>query len=294
MSPAPTLAHIAAPASRPMNESMAGATGSDVHRRHPRSSSVIAGLSLLLSTGCASLDDGTKPLLSASHQECIECAIRRSKEGQAAEELARGRTASEAASFFQGLCSAGDARSCSVLGVMLQEGHGVAANPARAAQLFQKACRAGNAGACVNFGRMLTERQPSARFDGSGPDAQFDRSGPKGPDLDAAAILFEMACHQNAAEGCYQLGLLRYSAGDPDAATAPLERACSAGHADACEGLGAMYLHGHGVTADPDKAAALMRRACGLGSEAACQRHDGELANAAPASIDLKARRTEQ
>src|SRR5688572_2070680 len=77
--------------------------------------------------------------LSAARQECIECALREHADPESLE-LASER--------FTNGCAEGDPRSCSVLGVMLEQGRGVPMDLPRAAELFGQACRGGNMPAC--------------------------------------------------------------------------------------------------------------------------------------------------
>src|ERR1700724_692844 len=49
-------------------------------------------------------------------------------------------------------CEKGMHGSCFTLGVMLEEGNGVAKETARAAKLYERACNGGHADACSNLG----------------------------------------------------------------------------------------------------------------------------------------------
>jgi uncharacterized protein len=197
---------------------------------------------LLLVLGLGAI--GCGGTLGARQQRCVECALRA---GAGDADLGR------AAARFEQACDTGDARSCSVLGVMYEEGKGVAADPARAERLYERACARGNARACTNLGRLL--------------------DGPR-HDRDGAAVAFEVACHAGDAEGCYQLGRARYAAGDVRHAAAALCKACTSAHAPACDGLGVLYEQGRGVAQDPTRARDLYRQACEAGYVAACDRLD--------------------
>jgi TPR repeat protein len=108
--------------------------------------------------------------LQERQQKCVECALRQH------ETIADMHAA--VARFDRG-CLSGDARSCSVLGVMYEEGRGVRRDAARARALYAHACSAGNAPACTNLGRLVQER-----------------------DTAGALVAFEVACHRGDVEGC--------------------------------------------------------------------------------------------
>lgn len=190
----------------------------------------------------------TEGPLSPYRQHCLECALRRNSASTSLPVAARQ---------LDEACAGGDQRSCSVLGVMYETGHGVARDPHRAADLFAHACSEGIQSACVNHG-LLKERGDAGRRDPAG-----------------AMLLFEWACLGDLGDGCRHLGRARYQAGDPGGAQRALERGCAVGDAQCCQGLGVMYQHGHGVTLDLERARALLQRACELGEMGACARLDG-------------------
>jgi TPR repeat protein len=56
-----------------------------------------------------------------------------------------------AARVLKKACKAGHAAACETLGVMAEEGRGVAQSESRAQKLFRRACRGGQARACARL-----------------------------------------------------------------------------------------------------------------------------------------------
>lgn len=195
-------------------------------------------LGVSLVGGCAS-----PPMLAAERQVCIECALRENTANVA-----------DAAERFSRWCERGDARSCSVLGVMYEQGRGVERDPKRAVQLFGRACRQNNARACVSLGRMMH-------------DGTAARPDPLG-----AATMFESACHQGELDGCFLLGRVLGASGEERRAAALLGETCNKGHAPSCDELGVMAQQGRGVKQSAQRAEKLFRRACRAGHVEACAR----------------------
>jgi TPR repeat protein len=108
--------------------------------------------------------------VSAYHQHCLECALRRTADPTGVPQAVR---------YFGEGCRDGDARSCSVLGVMYERGRGVVADRDQALTLYGRACRGGNPEGCVNLGRLV-----------------------EGRDAEGALVAYEVACAGHNAEGC--------------------------------------------------------------------------------------------
>jgi TPR repeat protein len=191
---------------------------------------------------CAVLSQGCRTYtgaVNASQQTCVECALRDSDPAALPD---------AGAQFEQG-CDEGDPRSCSILGVMLQEGRGgLAQDATRAKRLFNYACLHGNVRACVSLGKIIEHKRA---------------------DVAGASAMYELACYGGDAEGCYHLGRVR-SIDDDMAAIDPLERGCKAGNGPSCELLGSMYQHGRGVASDMRRARSLYRDACAHGRAELC------------------------
>ncbi len=137
---------------------------------------------------------------------------------------AEGRPASWAGARFeegQHNCAAGDATGCEAAGRALDEGTGVAADPARALEAFAKACDAGGVWGCAMAGSLR-------------------RSGRGAPeDAAEAARFFGRACDGGHAWSCNELGeMVRDGTGvarDTKRALDLFATACRGGLAKACE-----------------------------------------------------------
>jgi len=187
----------------------------------------------------------TPAALSAERQECIECALRAHRAPEAAAAIA-GRLTRE--------CEAGEAGSCSILGVMYERGTGRMHRPDTAAHLYRLACRGGNLRSCVHLGRLLET--------GLGTRA----------DLAGAELTYELACHGGEAEGCAGQGRLLIRRGELQRGANASRRACVEGSGDGCFAMASLYREGSLTEGADDRARRYDIRACGLGHEPACSR----------------------
>ncbi len=145
-----------------------------------------------------------------------------------ADRCQRGRVAQ-----CQRSCAEGSSRSCNILGVMTDEGEGLAVDPEGAVALYERACSGGRLAACGNLAQ-------SARY-GEGMTV----------DLERAAALFTYACQTaptDEARSCNELAIL-YDEGlgveRDDARAATLYRqACHHGESRACDNLEALLESG--------------------------------------------------
>jgi hypothetical protein len=181
-------------------------------------------------------------------QACVEDALLR---GSPDAELARA-----AAREFAQACEAGDGASCSAMGVMTENGRGVARDERRAARYYDRACSSGNARGCVHL-------------------ASLELSGKVGGvAAEVAKRRLETACREGEPAGCEELGR-RLAVGDglpPDVrrARSLLERSCTDGRSRACYEL-AMIDTPPGTS--PNLwAIELFVDACVRGYEPACER----------------------
>jgi TPR repeat protein len=130
--------------------------------RTPFSSILIAGLVSLCASACATGDllDRRVDVAGVDYdsQTCVENALRNGPDP---------RDVRDAATAFAGACGAGEAASCSVLGVMYELGTGFPANGARALELYEAACGAHNVRACANRDRFLLTARAAARDPGA-------------------------------------------------------------------------------------------------------------------------------
>jgi TPR repeat protein len=87
-------------------------------------------------------------------QECVENALRNAP---------NPGDVRDAAPAFASACEAGEASSCSVLGVMYELGRGFPIDTPRAMELYDAACDAHNPRACANRDRLLLRDGTDAR-----------------------------------------------------------------------------------------------------------------------------------
>jgi hypothetical protein len=126
-----------------------------------------------------------------------------------------------AANLWQQACDGGEPKGCFGVGVMYEEGKGVAKNVKRAVDLYKSACDQSYATGCYNLGLMY----------GNG------RGVPK--DLKRAADLYRRACDERNAAACNNLGI-QYANGqgvphDDQKAANLYKRSCDAGDAAGCK-----------------------------------------------------------
>ncbi len=210
--------------------------------RHQQWASVVFLVGALAATaGCQPAAGAVQ--LSAAKQQCVECGLRVPTDTDISPEALRGFTRS---------CRQGDAAACSVVGVIFEQGRGVAQDIKGAARFYAAACRSGNARGCVNLGKFYARGQTGTK------------------DLSGARTLFEFGCAQGNAAGCYHLGQVQFQLGDQAGARRSFNASCRAGSAQACHLAASMHVLGQGGVKDEARAASLYRRACERGSSSAC------------------------
>jgi hypothetical protein len=153
-------------------------------------------------------------------------------------------------------CDGGDGDSCATLGLIYQQGLGVAKDVERGAFFLKRGCRAGSKFGCVSLG------------------AAYEAGLGVKKDAGRAAELFTMACEAKDSSACDHEAKL-YFLGDgvtKDNAKGIelLGRACDLGNAGSCLVLGLRYEQGTGVAQDKAKGAKLLKRACDGGIPTAC------------------------
>jgi len=155
-------------------------------------------------------------------------------------------------------CRTGDPRACLTLGMIMDQGVGVAPDPARAVPLYRRACDGGELLACYSLGVLLE--------DGRGLDM----------DVAEAAAVYDAACARGDPRSCSNLGLLLELGDgvdeDSDRAAALYRKACNHGAMVGCNNLGVAYEEGLILDADLIRARDLYRRACDGGHARACTR----------------------
>jgi hypothetical protein len=163
---------------------------------------------------------------------------------------------SHAISLYSKACDASYGTGCNNLGVMYEDGRGLAKDDSQALALFSKGCSGGDADSCGNLGAMYSA--------GAGV--------PK--DLSRAGTLLAKACDGGRSFYCYSLGLM-YANGDfgvnAESKEANLfSKACDLGEPVGCYELGTIYQLGQGVTMDPKKARQFMSKSCTMGYQQGC------------------------
>jgi TPR repeat protein len=83
--------------------------------------------------------------------------------------------------------------------------------------------------------------------------------------------LYELACRQEFADGCYRIGSLQLQSRDVARAIPTLDRACELKSGSACADLAALYERSDLVLQDTAKAAAYRQRACASGVADTCR-----------------------
>jgi TPR repeat protein len=197
----------------------------------------------------------------------------------------------QARNWYQGAAAAGNTGAMYNLGVLYQNGQGVAQNYDQAREWFQKAADAGNADATNKLGELYSYAQGVAR-DYSAARNWYQRAAAAGSteamcnlgvlyqngqgvpqNYDQAREWFQKAADAGNAEAINKLGELYYYAQgvakDYTPARNWYQRAAAAGNAKAMSNLGVLYENGQGVAQDYGKAREWFQMAAGLGDPVA-------------------------
>jgi TPR repeat protein len=83
--------------------------------------------------------------------------------------------------------------------------------------------------------------------------------------------LYELACRQEFADGCYRTGSLHLQSRDVARAIPALDRACEFKSGSACADLAALYERSDLALPDSAKAATYRQRACASGVADSCR-----------------------
>ena len=155
-------------------------------------------------------------------------------------------------------CQHGSGLACLTLGVMWNEGRGVARDRSEAGRNFARACDLGMPYACPSLAALVRE---------NGPD------------------IFRPECERGDGESCFILASLYYAGGgvpkDPAQAVALFRKSCASGWSRGCGGLAECYRAGKGTAADAAQASVYFEQACRGGVAASCfaaatmSRHEG-------------------
>ncbi len=162
-----------------------------------------------------------------------------------------------AAVYYRQGCDMHDARACTNLGVMFENGQGVYGDDVKAAELYAGGCDNGDSLGCTYLGFMYLG----------------GRGVPKSPVK--AYEMLRLGCADSHSDACTHLGIL-YETGegvnsrDYGRAGRFYSQGCAGRHAPGCRRLGLLYDKGLGVAIDPMQAAELYRLACGGKDAPAC------------------------
>ena len=163
----------------------------------------------------------------------------------------------KAAELYDDGCEGGDSLGCTYLGFMYQGGRGVPASPVKAYEMFRLGCEASHSVACTHLGISYET--------GKGVKVDYGRAG----------RFYSQGCAGHHAPGCRRLGLL-YDRGlgvaaDPMQAAELYRLACVGKDAPACTFLGLLYSKGEGVARNRAIAASRYREGCGYGDQSGCE-----------------------
>ncbi len=199
-----------------------------------------------------------------------------------------------AAVYYRQGCDLGDARACTNLGVMFENGQGVYRDDVKAAELYTKGCESDDSFGCTYLGFMYhsgrgVPKSPVKAYEMLRLGCADSRSdacthlgilyetgeGVNSRDYGKAGRFYSQGCAGHHAAGCRRLGLL-YDKGlgvavDPVQAAELYRLACGGKDAPACTSLGLLYSKGQGVEKNRDIAAGLYRKGCGFGDQSGCE-----------------------
>jgi len=208
---------------------------------------------LILATGCGKKDAAKGDKLTQNEKKCEEDDLASCvKAGKDAYE--DDQDYDKAKKYLKKACDGGKAQGCELLGGLYLLGKGVKKDEEKALELFEKACDDGDAHGCEAAGKMIR--------DGRGGSA----------DPAKAKKLLTKACDDEAYGACTSLALDAMKSGDKEKGLSLMTKACDGNDKIGCMGLGALYLHGNGVTKNLEKAKTILGKACKLGEKAACKK----------------------
>ncbi len=162
--------------------------------------------------------------------------------------------AEKGARYHARACDLDNPMSCTNLGLLHENGRGVAHDQAKANQLYDKGCEGNNYVGCANLGRNYLK--------GRGLPVDADRG----------IALLNRACEGGHGKACVDLAAehAKNPAGKIQLVAA-YRKACELEQANACAMLGEIFRQGsHGVTRDPTRAVETLQTGCTHGAQQAC------------------------
>jgi tetratricopeptide (TPR) repeat protein len=162
----------------------------------------------------------------------------------------------EARPLYQKACDGGEMAGCNALGVLYEDGKGVAQDFAESLTLYQKACDGGEMSGCANLSGLYYSGEGVAKNDA------------------LSRTFAQKACDGGFLDGCLGLGILYYVGQDMphdySQARTLFQKVCDGGGLDGCALLGKLYESGQGVARNRALARAFYKKACDGGIEEAC------------------------
>ncbi|HTW56982.1 MAG TPA: hypothetical protein VMD99_02505 [Terriglobales bacterium] len=144
-------------------------------------------------------------------------------------------------------CYHGSGSACMALGVALDDGHMLPADPAEAAKNFAHSCELGVSSGCAQVFRLVSV--------GNGG-------------------VFRTACDRGDSESCFLLGSLAFAgqgvAKDPGLAFRLFQQSCGSGWPRGCSGLAECYRSGQGTATNTSLAIENFEKACRAGIAPSC------------------------
>ena len=180
----------------------------------------------------------------------------------------------EAAALWRKICEGGDARGCTNLAHLHNNGLGFPRDRKNAERLFARACDGGDLRGCVSLGGLAIHSDAAQK------------------DYYKARILFAKACDGGTARGCTGLGHL-YSSPSGILADYPRARdyyvqGCEGGDPQGCSNLGWYYSAGPVTDRDLDKSTEFYTRGCDGGDPNGCSNLGWiHLQEKTPESLDI-------
>jgi serine/threonine protein kinase/TPR repeat protein len=179
---------------------------------------------------------------------------------------------SRAVAYYTKSCEMRHGQSCANLAFIYGYGSGVVEDDSRAATFFSKACDIGNADGCFQLGWLYDAGFMNWQFGKGIPDGSVFRVE---RDYLRSAAFYSKACNAGSAESCYNLAE-KYASGyygpqqDFSRAAEFYDKACYFGYARGCSKLAIRYQYGVGVGREVWEAKKLYTKACTMGDESAC------------------------
>jgi TPR repeat protein len=189
-------------------------------------------------------------------------------------------------------CGRGDAKSCTLLGFMLEKGMGVKADARRAFGYYDTACGKGEQDGCAGAGILLSKgdgvtadvkratamlREACSRGSGRACSGLGNQARVAGRDAEAIQLL-DRGCKLRYARACFYAGGVKVKTKDFEGAVASHTDACFGGDLRGCLAAAALVSMGKATLHESKVKFLLSRGVNGLDSR--CKNRDGEACEA--------------